>query len=344
VNKSATATDNNDKIPANTTEINDVAPSLTNLTFTIKKENGKIVLEHNLDNTMPDKVYHYFPYEITVQVTNPALPGNPEKIVFKQYPAMYVESVDQTKSVYINNQQQASGGKWWYVISSAISGPAINKITVSAFDSSTANYIICDPRAAAADLTLHDLHASSDTGANASNDITATDDAGDATLTGYRATIMGTASDNLVAPSFIMASSFGAYDGNTQNLYKETSAKYRCAAYQEAGYPAGRWRLPTPAELQVVARLCVEKKIANIFYSRLIYATSNGAYRYNDTTQTIDPVDEIPNSARCVYDIWYWKDKLANEHKSKFIWAAEGDMEENVGNKQQYFTTDVELK
>ena len=59
VNKSTTATNNNDKIPANTTEIKDVAPSLTDLTFTVKKENGKIVLEHNLDNTMSDKVYHY---------------------------------------------------------------------------------------------------------------------------------------------------------------------------------------------------------------------------------------------------------------------------------------------
>ena len=34
-----------------------------------------------------------------------------------------------------------------------------------------------------------------------------------------------------------------------------TQAKERCAAYQESGYPAGRWRLPTVAEIDFILSL-----------------------------------------------------------------------------------------
>ena len=329
------------------TSINDVASGLTDLTFEVSKEgdkNGVITLTHVLDNEMSDKVYHYFPYEITVQVTHPTLPD--QEIVFKQYPAMYVESETQTgTSVIINNKTDVKDSNWQYVHGSAVSGKQIYKITISAFDATTNDYIICDPRQPANNnrFTLHNIHAESDDSASSSNEITNGDYVNDDELTGYRAAIEGEESDYLVSPSFIMASSFGAY-GKAYNMYPLTSAKYRCAAYQEAGYPAGRWRLPTPAELQFVLKLCIEGKLDNVFYNNYIYASSNGSYQYNSRNNSITYTTDTANSVRCVYDIWYWKDKLADEHKSKFIWAADGDMEENIGNKQQYFTTDVEFK
>lgn len=317
------------------TSINDVAPSLTNSTFTVKvdKNNGKIVLEHDLDNIMPDKVYHYFPYEITVQVTNPALPGNPEIIVFKQYPAMYVEYETMNSStVFVNgNSTRGSGSKtWWWVRGSASNSKNIYKVVVSAFDSSTADYIITDPREPANtdNFVFHETHTTTSAVRE-----TATDAYGDNTLTGYRGTITGPASVNLVAPAFLVSSSYisngndwGYGDGGVSPYYYNTNGKYRCAAYQENGYPAGRWRLPTPAEIQIIARMCTEKKLENVFYANgSTYLSSNGAYRVYETNGgTVSYEEETSATLRCVYDIWYWKDKCANV--DQFVWGADGDV------------------
>ena len=147
-------------------------------------------------------------------------------------------------------------------------------------------------------------------------------------MTGYRSTILGESSENLISPQFIMASSYGAYDGNTHNLDPERGAKYRCATYQEAGYPAGRWRVPTPAELRIMGKLCVEGKITSIFYHNIVYASSNGGYTYNESDGTLNQTTQVPNSIRCVYDTWYWKDKCKTGYEGSFIWAAEGDTDE----------------
>lgn len=356
VNKSTKATNNNDKIPANTTEINDVAPNLTDLTFKVDVEGGKIVLEHNLDNTMPDKTYHYFPYEITVQVTNPALPGNPEIIVFKQYPAMYVDVYRQTKSTVMVNgirtSNSTSGTQWWYLNQNvnSTSDPAVGAkgrdlftVSVSAFDSSTSEYIIGDPRAAAEDLTLWQTNASN--GENTSTGVnTFKDEANNEVIKGYRATIVGPTAKDIIAPKFIVASGYGAHSLQ-HDLHPKYGGKYRCATYQEDGYPAGRWRVPTPAELEIIGRMCAEGKLASIFYAdgQTTYASSNGGYLYNVTsgTGTFDSSGSMrAKSIRCVYDLWYWGDKLQDDKITTFIWGAEGnikDMKAN-GTYDDYFT------
>lgn len=348
----------NNNYPANTTSIKDVAPNLTDLTFKVDVEGGKIVLEHNLDNTMPDKTYHYFPYEITVQVTNPALPGNPEIIVFKQYPAMYVDVYRQTdgSKVMINGNGTKSSStsgstyQWWYLnqslnsTSNAVGDHAKDMFTVSvsAFDASTSQYIIGDPRAEAEDLTL--WQTDEDTGENTSTRVsTFKDKANNEVIKGYRATIVGPTAKDIIAPKFIVASGYGAHSLN-HDLYPGTSGKYRCATYQEAGYPAGRWRVPTPAELEIIGRMCAEGKLASIFYANgsTTYASSNGGYLYNVSsgTGTFEPSGNMRAvSIRCVYDVWYWGDKLKSDQE--FIWGAEGnikDMKAN-GTYDTYFTT-----
>lgn len=355
VNKSTTASGSNN-IPANTTSIKDVAPNLTDLTFKVDVEGGKIVLEHNLDNTMPDKTYHYFPYEITVQVTNPKLPNNPETIVFKQYPAMYVDVYRQTKSTVmvngIRNGNGTSGTQWWYLNQNvnSTSDPAVGAkgrdlftVSVSAFDSSTSQYIIGDPRAEAEDLTLWQTNASN--GENTSTGVnTFKDEANNEVIKGYRATIVGPTAKDIIAPKFIVASGYGAHSLQ-HDLHPDYGGKYRCATYQEDGYPAGRWRVPTPAELEIIGRMCAEGKLASIFYAdgQTTYASSNGGYLYNVTsgTGTFDSSGSMrAKSIRCVYDLWYWGDKLQDDEITTFIWGAEGnikDMKAN-GTYDTYFT------
>ena len=325
------------------TVINDVAPSLTGNDYrfevSLDATSNKVILTHSLDNTMPDKIYHYLPYEITVRVTNTET-NDYEDIVFKQYPALSVSSVGPlTNSVIINGNKSGGAGDWQYVRGSSSASAYHYTIRVSAFDEYTSDYIITDPR----ESSNNDEFVFHKTDANSAVVTTQSDASGDDELTGYRATISGDASENLIAPEFMYASSFISNGGNNGTSYRaDGNGVYRCAAYQEAGYPAGRWRLPTPAELRIMGRLCSEGKIESIFVNGATYLSSNGPYSYsnNGTFSPSGSITSSSNSLRCVYDIWYWKDKGKSTDNSTFIWGAEGDVAEKkaAGTYDTYFT------
>lgn len=329
----------------------------------ITVENGNINFSHQLDNTRePDGTdssdrsgrYDYQSNTVTIRVILQQLNANgqyvdtniSEEITFVQNPAMYVSGVTSTGDVYINKStsSNSNNSQWWHNNNGV--GPNMTAdfytITVSAFDASTSNYIITDPRVPSAlDSEFNFYEIDGSTGANSSTSVnTAQDQSGASDLLGYRATISGPDSENLVAPAFIIASGYSAYNGQRTNLHSDTSAKYRCASYQEEGYPAGRWRLPTPAELQVIGKLCVEGKLNSVFYPGYTYVSSNGIYTYNTDAGRFEPSDaSLSRSVRCVYDIWYWKDKCVNE--DHFIWGAEGniaDMKAN-GTYNTYMTS-----
>ena len=329
--------------------IADVADGLTGNDYrfnvTWDEASKQVIFSHLLDNTKSDtdKVYHYLPYEVTVRVTNEET-GFYEDIVFKQYPAMYISTEEGISgSVFVNkNQSSSSTGQPWYYADPTntvnMSGN-IYRITVSAFDASTSRYLICDPRVPSNNAEFKFYNVSNGTANTNSPVTTATDISGDKTLTGYRATVEGEESVNFVAPEFIIASAYGHYQPSWKNMYAKTSTKYRCAGYQEAGYPAGRWRIPTPAELEVIGKLCAEGKIESIFNDGTSYMSSNGPYKYSagDGTFTKDGgLDAATGSVRCVYDTWYWNDKLSTNYSytSTFLWGAEKDTEEY--DKSQY--------
>ena len=124
--------------------------------------------------------------------------------------------------------------------------------------------------------------------------------------------MVGTQTANLIAPSFIVSSRWGRPGGGVNY---ETAQK-RCATYQEAGYPAGRWRLPTEAEVYFLFTLQTKGLITEL------YTTGSGTYGYWAssgyvfgrywTTGTPD-FRTLNNgevaSIRCVYDTWFWGDK-----------------------------------
>lgn len=294
--------------------------------YSVSPSGGEIVFNHQLDNTRSssDKTYDYLPQTVVVRVAHTTDSDIYEDITFIQYPAMYVEAEFMARNTVIVNGNTSATGGWWWVAGDHSNSQNIYAVTVSAFDESTADYIIADPREPS---NNNNFVFRQDINANSQVRATAEDASGDNTLTGYRATITGPASVNLVAPAFIVASSWITNGGNSVNSYDyNTNGKYRCAGYQENGYPAGRWRLPTPAEIQVIARLCTEGKIDNVFYaggSR--YLSSNGAYTVSPNNGgTVEYYGERSSTLRCVYDIWYWKDKCADP--SQFIWGAEGDI------------------
>ena len=136
--------------------------------------------------------------------------------------------------------------------------------------------------------------------------------------------------DNIIAPKIRVASSHGA-----TNALNYASAFRRCASYQEAGYPAGRWRLPTVAEVEYAMQLNAAGKITRLFGTSTNNAVSyywcNSGYImvYDGTdARSKTPPEAHPGVTslnqnvyvRCVYDEWYWgSEKISN--LATFTWG-----------------------
>lgn len=142
-----------------------------------------------------------------------------------------------------------------------------------------------------------------------------------------------------VAPSFRIASSFGTSGSMVRN-----DAVYRCAVYQEDGYPAGRWRLPTEAEVFYMITLSQKGKIPTLFspedqMSAGGYWSANGVvFPLNSGAVETCTLSQASNYnsgkhwTRCVYDEWFWSD-TAHETASKTDWTW-GDEARNTVVKQ----------
>ena len=130
--------------------------------------------------------------------------------------------------------------------------------------------------------------------------------------------------ENMISPEFMIASSYGVC---TTGISKEDARK-RCASYQEDGYPAGRWRLPTSAEIKYIVQLSAWGKIPILFGilpdddnfgDDSDYWSANGVMRVNTQDGTASLRTNGSNlSVRCVYDTWYWTDTCT---KNQFTWG-----------------------
>lgn len=142
------------------------------------------------------------------------------------------------------------------------------------------------------------------------------------TLTWYYPTEKSARTANMLAPSYRVSSKFnGTEFGSISMPY----AEYRCAAYQEDGFPAGRWRLPTKAEVNFIAQLSAKGFIELLFNNGGIYWSAHGAIK----VQGGQVQDDKSTSAmlRCVYDSWYWDkvDGLEGDPRqptrNMFVWG-----------------------
>lgn len=116
---------------------------------------------------------------------------------------------------------------------------------------------------------------------------------------------------NFIAPKFRIASSFGSTQPTTYD-----NGRRRCASYQEDGYPAGRWRLPTVAEISYMAQLTKDKLIPRLLggddSDDTDYWSNNGYVTVPGGTSSSSLSDDTDKTGtryvRCVYDEWYWED------------------------------------
>jgi hypothetical protein len=113
--------------------------------------------------------------------------------------------------------------------------------------------------------------------------------------------------DPIIAPVFMMQSGYGMAHKAFSNYYK---ARKRCATYQEAGYPAGRWRLPTLAEIAFMVRLQNEGAIDGLFTKADYWTSSGGVIKADETMEYKENQIGSDTEAyvRCVYDLWYYGD------------------------------------
>lgn len=136
---------------------------------------------------------------------------------------------------------------------------------------------------------------------------------------------------NMIAPKFRIASGYCvmAQFSNENNYYHYM--KKRCASYQEDGFPAGRWRLPTRAEFEFIVDLSYKGKIPKLFNTTISYWCAHGYVKVDDSGNVTITHDAYVNggaSARCVYDDWYWgSDRVAgteatNQYPNgRFTWG-----------------------
>ena len=321
--------------------------------YTVSAEDGNVTFSHELDNTRSDNdtKYDFLIQTTVVRIYHKNNPSIYQDITFVQYPAMYVtvnegyEGNNRWNYINVNGHSWENwttrGGAgtncptykgetvyWVGVGGKSSANHNMYQITVTAFDSTTPNYLIADPRAAAKNITLFKGY-SHNNNSKAPDYPVQPDQLKVEEIKGYRGTLVENA-ENLVAPEFIIASFCATCTNADRNIYPEDSGYYRCASYQEAGYPAGRWRIPTTAELEVVGKLCAQGKLPQIFANGEEYPSSSGIFTNNNGSFT--PTTSAATSIRCVYDTWYWKDKCNDESMKKLLWAAEGNVEDMKAN------------
>lgn len=297
--------------------------------FHFNEDQSLLIFEHNLDNNMylsdgttPNPNLDFAPYTITVKVSQESGTSTPltETITITQYPALYIRNQansggnNSTGYVYVNKNNAESGGgsKYDHVKQSISSGNDMYVISVSQF--STDKFVIGDPRETSYDSGIanntgwHDW--SSEYGKyNSLQTATALYEnaSGGRTLKYYYPTDESDSKRNYVSPKFLSSSYHGSFGGQVSY----NGAKKRCAAYQEDGYPAGRWRLATKGEFEFLMYLSKEGYIDPIYET-----SSSGRYWFAAGWYQNGTWDELGSSdfsgrrgsVRCVYDLWYWEE------------------------------------
>lgn len=205
-------------------------------------EGSEIVFRHAMRNDISAGKgnYDYAPYTIKFRIRHADQQGRDiyyKDITIIQYPALIVKadkneggnivtdrqtSNDDKGYVFVNGNQLYSGDDWQVVRSCLDGGNNNPNMYVITATISTGDFVIADAR------------QTSPTSA-------ATLGLGNNTVSYYYQSLTDESSHNIIAPSFRMASSYGKCGGTIT----KAEAVRRCAAYQEDGFPAGRWRVPT---------------------------------------------------------------------------------------------------
>lgn len=276
-----------------------------------------VTVNHSLTNKLM-----YVPHKIYVTIRHKDNNQFSEQIEFIQYPPIYIIAKPNSKpnsngGVFVNNGSSTNsnyGGV--HGLTGNNKNPNMYVINVTALSASYDGRI-GDPRSATINNQLSNGNTTWSYDENP-NFLYAESGVTRRGLTYYYPSANNT--QDIIAPQFRNASSYGVTEAVGWQ-----EAQNRCATYQEDGYPAGRWRIPTEAEIKFIASLSADHFIPRLFgssdTSNTYYWTGSGTL-FASADKKIVAHDRQTTYVRCVYDEWYWgSEQLTN--KTTFTW---GDM------------------
>ena len=247
----------------------------------------------------------YQPITIELEITKIDLPSTPLSFTF--YPPVYIEG-EKGGNVYVYGKQYSGGSDGYNYVDYTTTDGSSNRIgsvsnpagvTGTGTNNNQYNYMI--HVSALSDPT----YMIGDTRTTISDNLMMGD------LTNYFPTREDIPNDvYMLSPAFLIASSYGK---TTQVTFE--NAKRRCAAYQENGYPAGRWRVPTEGEIQFVVNLSANVKAFPTLFDGTYWAASGRCYSSSSSSFITTTSNQ---AVRCVYDLWYWGTDHSN---SSFTWG-----------------------
>lgn len=279
----------------------------------------QLVINHTLNTNINSSDVDIAPYYFVVTLHLKGVEGDEfdRTVTITQYPPIYVSTIQSARNtVFLNGvpfsaardvQNNHSNGVGLGNIgggsyNNGETNTVVTVTTLSSLDATTyvqkgiGTPIIGDPLVLLSSNYPTDPNTGTTWGAD---DLGEEDDYSD--FAGY---MLATASHaNYIAPKFMIASVFGS-NRSTGAWLRNAE---RCAAYQENGYPAGRWRLPTEAEMFFIWNLGNKGLIPQPF-NRYQYWSNTGRY-FVSSSQTFGTGNDA--SVRCVYDLWYWGDEPA---------------------------------
>lgn len=276
-----------------------------------------IYFQHNLNNNM-DKDADYTEYTFTFGVQHKGNDKYKDEIKITQYPMIAIKADLNTdyqadnstsndnahKGYVIIDNQTGTGTNWSVVRGLAGKNKNPNKyiITVSSLPATDIGrqFIVGDPRSSIV-KTISELN----------------NDDRSKGLNYYYPTNTDESTKEMISPKFMVASSYGVCDGS-MNYNK---AEKRCAAYQEDGFPAGRWRVPTEAEVKYIIQLSAQGTIPVLFNKGDSYYWSAHSGVNVNNNNVITTRNKNNNCfVRCVYDIWYWGNERLTD-KEEFVYG-----------------------
>ncbi len=300
-----------------------------------------VAIRHPLDTDYNGTTYDVSPYTFTFTLHLDAAGTDTsydKTVTVTQYPPLYIDQVLSDGYACVNSYTYASSSGGRIYDNTASVGATLNTSLVphylgSLVDPSTingsadnTNQYIFEIEATIIDMEMDIDGTPTKVVIGDPRSKTPTNFDGDFTgLTS--ATYYPTAEDtkNVISPRFRIASSYGktyamSYEG----------ARRRCASYQENGYPAGRWRLPTMAEIEFLIKLSSNGKIRTLFGA----TTSNAYWAGGNEARFSDQFRDLSGSSnsagtnsvtvggynvytRCVYDTWYWGTEQHSEYTSQ---------------------------
>lgn len=284
-------------------------------------------------------------YTFTIKLRHTDAPANEPSaratVVVTQIPAIYITSlltgsgtrfINKQNTSYSNSNRKgyvttsdswpstAQRRRYWlgsYHNDNNVQNKNTYVLTISKFAAND-NYVIADPR-------TRDIDNLNETGVSASAVAAWSMQDNSRQLQYYYPADDNAAKVRFIAPQIRVASQWGV----TYQISRR-AAQRRCASYQENGRPAGRWRLPTAAEIEYICLLSNKQYIPYLFGTEgstaNYWCASGGVDVNNSTTNPSVTVvetgtgDNERRAVRCVYDEWYWKtDTLTT--KTRFTWG-----------------------